>query len=179
MGEDGLFHAQDEAVDLSGTRAEAWLALALFWALGGTVFYQFFTRYVLNDSAAWTEEISRYLLIGVVFVGASIGVARNHHIQVDFFYRYMPRGMSRFMWTLVDVLRVLFFAAAVVLTVMMMMKLGGGSRMTLVDLPMNVVYGVCLVGFAFMTWRALGVALVHWRRGYSVLERPESEIDDR
>ena len=40
MGDDGLFHAQDEAVDLSGTRAEAWLALALFWALGGTVFYR-------------------------------------------------------------------------------------------------------------------------------------------
>ena len=24
------------------------------------VFYQLFTRYVLNDSAAWTEEIARY-----------------------------------------------------------------------------------------------------------------------
>ena len=33
--------------------------------LGGVVFYQFFTRYVLNDSAAWTEEIARYLLIGI------------------------------------------------------------------------------------------------------------------
>lgn len=179
IGDDGLFHAQDEAVDLSGTRSEAWLALALFWALGATVFYQFFTRYVLNDSAAWTEEIARYLLIGVVFVGASIGVARNHHIQVDFFYRYMPRAMGRMLSTLVDVLRVLFFGATVVLTVLMMNKLGGGSRMTLIDLPMNVVYGVCLVGFAFMTWRAIGVGLIHWRRGYSVLERPESEIEDR
>ena len=45
---------------------------------------------MLNDSAAWTEEIARYLLIGVVFVGAAIGVAKNNQIQVDFFYRYMP-----------------------------------------------------------------------------------------
>ena len=55
MGDDGEFHAQDAAVDLSGTPAEGWVALGFFWVLGLVVFYQFFTRYVLNDSAAWTE----------------------------------------------------------------------------------------------------------------------------
>ena len=73
MGDDGQFHAQDEAVDLSGTPAEAWVAVVFFWILGLTVFYQFFTRYVLNDSASWTEEIARYLLIGTVFTGATLG----------------------------------------------------------------------------------------------------------
>ena len=38
MGDDGEFHAQDEAVDLSGTTAEAWVALGFFWVLGLTVF---------------------------------------------------------------------------------------------------------------------------------------------
>jgi TRAP-type C4-dicarboxylate transport system permease small subunit len=178
MGDDGQFHAQDEAVDLSGTPREAWLALAFFWLLGLTVFYQFFTRYVLNDSAAWTEEIARYLLIACVFVGASIGVAKNNHIQVDFFYRYMPPGMGRALATLVDVLRIAFFGAAVVLTIQMMAKLGQTARMTLVDLPMNVVYGVCLAGFVFMLLRSLWVARVHLRRGYTVLERVESTMED-
>ena len=40
---------------------------------------------------SWTEEIARYLLIGTVFVGAAIGVAKNNHIQVDLLYRYLPR----------------------------------------------------------------------------------------
>jgi TRAP-type C4-dicarboxylate transport system permease small subunit len=178
MGEDGEFHAQDEAVDLSGTAPEAWLALGLFWTLGLVVFYQFFTRYVLNDSASWTEEIARYLLIATVFIGATIGVIKNNHIQVDFFYRYMPARMARAMATAVDALRIAFFAATVVLTVLMMRKLGN-SRMTLIDLPMNYVYAVCLLGFALMTFRAALVARRPWRRGYSVLERPESEIHDR
>lgn len=179
MGDDGEFHAQDEAVDLSGTPVEAWVALGFFWVLGATVFYQFFTRYVMNDSAAWTEEIARYLLIAVVFTGATIGVVKNNHIQVDFFYKFMPRPMARALATSVDWLRVIFFATMVVLTVLMMIRLGSNSRMTMVDLPMNWVYGICLLGFAAMAVRAAQVALFHKRRGYSVLERPETTMEDR
>ena len=179
MGDDGEFHAQDAAVDLSGTPAEGWVALGFFWILGLVVFYQFFTRYVLNDSAAWTEEIARYLLIATVFTGAVLGVVRNNHIQVDFCYRYLPARLARVLATVVDVARIAFFAAAVVLTWLMMDKLGASSRMTMIDLPMNWVYGICLVAFAAMAVRSVQVMRTHLKRGYSVLERPESAFDDR
>ena len=120
IGEDGQFHAHDEAVDLSGTTVEGWVALGIFWVLGVTVFYQFFTRYALNDSAAWTEEIARYLLIGVVFIGSAIGVARNTHIHVDFLYRFLPGPAGRLLAATVDLLRIAFFMSAVVLTWTMM-----------------------------------------------------------
>ncbi len=178
MGDDGEFHATDEEVDLSGTPIEAWAALAFFWALGLTVFYQFFTRYVLNNSAAWTEEIARYLLISTVFVGAAIGVAKNNHIQVDFFYRFMPPWLGRAMALLTDVLRIAFLGAAVVLTWQMMGRMEN-YKMTIIDLPMNLVYGVCLAGFAAMFVRSIWVMRFHIKRGYSVLERPESIMDDR
>lgn len=178
IDDEGHFHAEDEVVDLSDTIAEGWIALALFWALGLTVFYQFVTRYVMNDSAAWTEEIARYMLVAVVFVGAAIGVAKNNQIQVDFFYRHMPAAMGRWLSRAVDVLRTAFFAAAVFMTWQMMEKIGNQTRMTIVDAPMNVVYGVCLFGFAAMTFRSAQVARIHWRRGYSVLERPESTLSD-
>ncbi|HET9978517.1 MAG TPA: TRAP transporter small permease [Burkholderiaceae bacterium] len=178
MGDDGEFHAVDEAIDLSATPPEAWLSVLLFWALAGVVFTQFFTRYFLNNSASWTEEIARYLLIGVVFVGASIGVAKNNHIQVDLLYRYLPRAAGRALSIAVDVIRIAFFAAMAVLTVQMMTKMGS-YQMTIVDLPMNIVYGVVLFGFVAMTARSVWVAKVHWQRGYSVLERPETHMDDR
>ena len=179
IDDEGHFHAEDEAVDLSDTIAEGWIALALFWLLGLTVFYQFVTRYVVNDSAAWTEEVARYMLIAVVFIGAAIGVARNSQIQVDFFYRYLPPATGRWLSRAVDALRVAFFAGAVVMTVEMMLKVGNQTRMTIVDAPMNIVYGLALFGFAAMTWRSLQVARIHWRRGYSVLERPTSTLADR
>ena len=179
IDDEGHFHAEDEVVDLSDTIAEGWIALALFWALGLTVFYQFVTRYVMNDSAAWTEEIARYMLVAVVFVGAAIGVAKNNQIQVDFFYRHMPAAMGRWLSRAVDVLRTAFFATAVFMTWQMMEKIGNQTRMTIVDAPMNIVYGVCLFGFAAMTFRSAQVARTHWRRGYSVLERPESTLSDQ
>ena len=178
MGDDGQFHAVDEEVDLSGTPIEAWVALGFFWLLGATVFYQFFTRYVLNNSASWTEEIARYLLIAVVFTGATIGVAKNNHIQVDFFYKFMPAWMSKLMNHLVDIMRIAFFGAATFLTGQMMEKLGT-YKMTIIDLPMNLVYGVVMAGFAAMCLRAICVMKFHWQRGYTVLQRPESEMTDR
>jgi TRAP-type C4-dicarboxylate transport system permease small subunit len=178
MGDDGQFHAVDEEVDLSGTPVEAWVALGFFWLLGATVFYQFFTRYVLNNSASWTEEIARYLLIAVVFTGATIGVAKNNHIQVDFFYKFMPAWLSKLMNHLVDIMRIAFFGAATVLTGQMMEKLGT-YKMTIIDLPMNLVYGVVMAGFAAMFLRAIWVMKIHWQRGYTVLQRPESEMTDR
>jgi len=178
MGDDGQFHAVDEEVDLSGTPIEAWVALGFFWLLGATVFYQFFTRYVLNNSASWTEEIARYLLIAVVFTGATIGVAKNNHIQVDFFYKFMPAWLSKWMNHLVDIMRIAFFGAATFLTGQMMEKLGT-YKMTIIDLPMNLVYGVVMAGFAAMCLRAIWVMKIHWQRGYTVLQRPESEMTDR
>ena len=178
MGDDGEFHAVDEAVDLSQTPLEAWAALLLFWALAGVVFTQFFTRYALNNSASWTEEIARYLLIGVVFVGASIGVAKNNHIQVDLLYRYLPAPVCRALAVAVDIARIAFLGAMTFYTVQMMQKMGN-YQMTIVDLPMNIVYSVVLFGFAAMTLRSVWVAKVHWQRGYTVLERPDSHMGER
>jgi len=171
LDESGRFHASDAPIDLSGYRWEDWLALVFFWLLALDVFYQFFTRYVLADSAAWTEEIARYLLIVVTFVGASMAVRRNTHIHVEFIYRYLPAPVGRALSTFVDVVRVLFLGYAVYLSALLIPKMQV-LKMTVIDLPMSYVYGLVMLGFVMMTWRAIQVTVRHWRQGWSVLERP-------
>jgi TRAP-type transport system small permease protein len=168
----GEFDVHDEPIDLGIYRFEDWISFGFFWLLAGTVFLQFFTRYALNDSAGWTEEIARYLLICTVFVGAAVSVRKNNHIHVDFFYRILPKRLMRVMSTLVDAVRVSFFAYATWLTFALIQRIGS-QRMAVVDLPIGIMYGVVLAGFALMTWRAIGVAQANWKRGASVLERPE------
>ena len=97
-----LAHAFEEPtpeVDLAQYAIEDWASLALFWLMGFAVFLQFFTRYVLNDSLAWTEEIATYCLVAVVFVGSSMCVRLGRHIQVDLLFRYLPPGAARMLST--------------------------------------------------------------------------------
>jgi TRAP-type C4-dicarboxylate transport system permease small subunit len=89
----------------------------------------------------------------------------------------MPPKMGRVMSTLVDILRIVFFVVATVLTYQMMQKMGS-YKMTIIDLPMNYVYSVCMAGFAFAAVRSVQVAIQHWRQGYSVLERPEIAVTE-
>ncbi len=165
----GHVQLTDAPIDLSIYPFEAWIAFGFFWLLAFNVCYQFFTRYFLNDSASWTEEIARYLLICTVFVGIAALVRTSRHIHVNFLYRLIPRLVGRFLSTIVDLLQIAFLGYAVVLTWKMMQKMGN-FKMTIVDLPMNLVYGVCLFGFACSAIRAVQVAIENWRRGYSALD---------
>lgn len=118
------FTVQEDPVDLRAYRFEDWIALAIFWSLALVIFYQFFTRYALNDSASWTEEIARYLLIGTAFVGAAVNVRKNNHIHVDFLYRLIPRAAGRALAIAVDVARIAFLGYCVWLTYLLIVRIG-------------------------------------------------------
>ncbi|CAM3643916.1 TRAP transporter small permease [Bordetella sputigena] len=165
--------ADHQDADLSGHTFEDWLCLGLFWIMALLVFLQFFTRYVLNDSFAWTEELATYSLIGVVFIGAAMCVRTSRHIQVDLLYRFLPHVLGRVLSTLIDVARTAFFAYVCWL-VWRYIQLVGDEPMTTIEWNKSYVYWLALFGFALMAIRSLQVTIVNWRQGYSNLERPEA-----
>ncbi|MFG1344640.1 TRAP transporter small permease [Xanthobacter autotrophicus DSM 431] len=164
---------QQEEVDLSVYAFEDWITLLLFWGMAGLVFTQFFTRYVLNDSFAWTEELATYCLVAVVFIGASMCVRLSRHIQVDLLYRFLSPPAGRVMAILVDLARTAFIAYGVWLMVRYI-SLVGDEPMVMVDAPKGIVYYAVLFGFVMMLIRSVQVTVGNLRRGYSVLERPEA-----
>ncbi len=165
------FDEPPPAADLSVYAAEDWVTFALFWTMAVCVILQFVTRYILNDSLAWTEEIAIYALIGVVFLGSSMCVRRMRHIHVDFLYRYLPPAAGRALATFVDVLRTVFFAYAAWLVWKYSAAISD-ERMTTVDLPKSIVFYTVLAAFVLMALRSVQVTLGNLRRGYSILERP-------
>ncbi len=172
---DELAHAfedQEPEIDLRQYAIEDWATFALFWLMAFAVFLQFFTRYVLNNSFAWTEEIATYCLVAIVFLGAAMCVRLGRHIHVDFLFRYLPARVARALATAIDIVRTVFFAYAAYL-VWRFMSLIEGEAMTTIDLPKNLVYGAVCIGFVLMFIRSLQVSVENWRRGYSILERPE------
>src|SRR6185295_9208273 len=93
-GEKRLIEAEDAEVVIEHY-PEDWLAFVIFWSLAFIVFLQFFTRYVLNDSLSWTEEIARYGLMWVTFIVGAMVTRRNSHIAVELLSNLMPAGPAR------------------------------------------------------------------------------------
>ena len=166
------FEGAAPAADVSDYAIEDWITLIVFWLMAGCVFLQFFTRYVLNDSYAWTEEIAINCLIGVVFLGSVMCVRTSRHIQVDVFYHYMPQRMARVLATVVDLVRIAFFVYACFL-MWRYVQIVADEEMVTIDLPRNIVFYSVLAAFVLMLLRAIVVFVANMRRGYSVLERPE------
>jgi len=165
--------ADHHVVDLSGFSFEDWICFGFFWAMSALVFLQFFSRYVLNDSFAWTEELAVYCLIPVVFIGAAMCVRRSRHIQVNILYRYLPAPAGRVLATLVDVAAIVFFGYVAWLVARYALAVDN-EPMTTIAWNKSHVYWLAFAGFVLMFGRAVQVSWINWRQGYSILERPEA-----
>jgi TRAP-type C4-dicarboxylate transport system permease small subunit len=55
----------------------------LFVVLLFTVIWGVLTRYLFGDQARWTEELARFLLVWVSFLGAALAYARRQHLGID------------------------------------------------------------------------------------------------
>ena len=148
------FEEENSPIDLSPYAVEDWITLAVFWGLGLCVFLQFFTRYVLNDSFAWTEEIAANCLVVVVFLGSVMCVRMFRHIHVDLIYRFVPKAVGRFLELIVDLITIGFFAYITWL-MWRYLEIVGDERMVTVDLPRGIVFYTVFAAFALMFLRAL------------------------
>jgi TRAP-type C4-dicarboxylate transport system permease small subunit len=154
---DEMAHAfEDEGgpVDLSHHTIEDWLTLAVFWAMAVCVFLQFFTRYALNNSLAWTEEIAANCLVIVVFLGSAMCVRMGRHIAVDLIYNFLPRRLGRGLEVAVDVICIGFYGYMAWL-MWRYIDIVGSERMVTVDLPRGFVFYTVFAAFALMLLRSV------------------------
>jgi len=165
--------ADRHEASLAGYSVEDWICLGFFWVMTALVFLQFFTRYVMNDSFAWTEELAVYCLMPVVFIGAAMCVRRSRHIHVNILYRYLPKPAARVLATLVDLAGTAFFAYVAWLVARYALAVNN-EPMTTIDWNKSHVYWLAFAGFVLMVVRSLQVTWIHFRQGYSILERPEA-----
>lgn len=127
--------------------------LVALWGLAIIVFLQFFTRYVLNDSLAWTEEIARYVLILVAFLGAITVSRKGTHIFLEFFYRYLPPTFGKWLSVAMEALTLLFWGYMSIIGCELAMKTR--TKMASAEIPKSLVYWAVVAGLVFMTLYSL------------------------
>ncbi len=67
-----------------------WLIVLLLASLTTVISIQIFSRYVINFSIFWTEELARYLLVWTALTGAALALKENAHIAINVLVECFP-----------------------------------------------------------------------------------------
>jgi TRAP-type mannitol/chloroaromatic compound transport system permease small subunit len=63
------------------------MASFLILALIAVLMYEVLSRYLFNAPTKWSNEISQYILVGVVMLGGGYCLTDREHVRVDVLYR--------------------------------------------------------------------------------------------
>lgn len=128
-----------EQLYTSVNRIVEFLLISIFSLLVIDVLWQVFSRYILNESFSFTEELARFALIWLSILGAAYLTGQREHLSMDFLLRKLDpvRKMKR-----MQVIEMMVFLFGLVV-----MVIGGGNLVykTLylgqVSAAMNVALG--------------------------------------
>ena len=123
---------------------------------------QIVSRYTeLIPSYIWTEELSRFLFIWMVMIGAMIGVRENAHFDVDLWPTLSSKQNA--MLKIVSNVFVLIFSLVFFWWGLTFLRFGWDQTSELADLPMGFIFAAWPL--AGLTWIVfLGESfIVNWR----------------
>lgn len=113
-------------------------ALALMAIL---VFGNVVLRYLFNSGITWSEEMSRFLFVWLIFLGAIGALTDNEHLGVDMFVKRLPDFWKK----------VVFVITNGLILYVLWLVLDGSWKMTLINLdskapatgmPLGLMYGI-------------------------------------
>ncbi len=124
---------------------------------------------MLNSSFAWTEEIARYGLMMLAFIGGAVVTRKKGQIAVELVSNVMKPGVARAtLLAVVDFVTLSFVVLLAYFSVTIVERMQF-QRMTVFDLPMSLVYGAISLGCFLMLFRQI---LVVWRNMRIGWQRP-------
>lgn len=127
---------------------------AAFIGLVAALFLQVIFRFFLQNPLDFTEELSRVLIIWLVFVSAASAITRAEHFIVDFVVNLFPQKLSSSLAYIVDAICIAFMITAAWVSYETAF---GGSQQTMPALQVSIIIQTLAmpVGFTLMTFHAL------------------------
>ncbi|MFC3343950.1 TRAP transporter small permease [Paenibacillus abyssi] len=105
------------------------------------VFANVVLRYLFDSGITWSEEMSRYLFVFLIFLGAIGALKNNEHLGVDLLIKNLPKQIKRvvYIFTNLLLLFILYLVADGSLTLAL---LNLDSRSSATGIPLSVNYAV-------------------------------------
>ncbi|MGB9825325.1 MAG: TRAP transporter small permease [Desulfofundulus sp.] len=137
-----------------------WLLYVLLLVMVITTFLQVFFRYVIFYSLPWSEEVSRYALVWLTFIGASYGLKRGIHVAVEALVQALPlpaglkRGLKALSYVLMSLLGLILLLYGAKLA-----QVNMGQLSPSLHIPIGLAYTALPVGGLTMLIHALACLL--------------------
>ncbi len=131
------------------------ITLVLLILLNLVVGLQIFSRYVLNHSLFWSEELARYMFIWLVFLSGAMVLRQDRHIQVTAFVDMLPAAVRGAVLILGDLL-MLGFAITVCVEGIRLSRLVWTVPTAAMEIPWALVYLGIILGTGIMTLALAG-----------------------
>lgn len=126
------------------------LCAILLSAMTLLVLYQVFTRYVLNNPAAFTEELVRYLLIWTGFIGAAYAFSTRQHMALVLIPNKLHGTAKKGLMVFTDAL-ILAFALFVIIIGGIKLALSAEQVFSaLLGIPRSLVYAMAPISGVFI-----------------------------
>lgn len=122
------------------------------------VFMKVVTRVLIQSSFPWTEELSRYLMIWITFLGASIAFKYAAHIGVDLIVDKLPRRLKIVFQVIASAACLVFFALLIVKGYELIGRSMIQSSPAL-NLPMGYVYAIIPISGILMSINLVDVTI--------------------
>jgi len=65
-------------------------------------------RYVLNSGIPWADEVVRYQIVWMVFLGGSVAARKGIHIGIDIVVKMAPPKIGRFILLIIHAIGIFF-----------------------------------------------------------------------
>jgi C4-dicarboxylate transporter DctQ subunit len=141
--------------------------------LGGTIiftslllFVNVVLRYVFHHSIYWAEELVRYLMVWLIFVGGSQVVKVEGQIKVDVLVRTLPERVQRVWGLVVDAISLAMLLVLTWYSCQQCARVLASQQISpALELPMWLVYLAVPAGSSLMALRYLQQLLKRFASG--------------
>ena len=133
---------KDSKLKLLLNNFELYAGTVCFIMLTVLLTVQVVSRYILNHSFTWVEEIATMMFVWMSYFGISAAITKRKHLRIDFLLEMMPFKVKRAMLILCNVI---FMAFCVYMTWVMLdlMEIAlAGSKSPMLRIPYTVVYAI-------------------------------------
>ena len=136
---------------------EAYICAALLFALVLVIGAEVIARYVFKSSFSWSNELSRFIFIWLVFIGSSYAVVNDNHIVIEALHNLFPAKARSFLELAGDLVWIVFsiFIAYIGFSYCGTLMSGLGNNSAAMDIPIAYIYVSIPIGYLLMAVRIL------------------------